>query len=46
MIQYFINKYQINNKLPKEMIGINGVKLKKVVLIFHGWEMLFCEEVI
>ncbi|MEA1916871.1 MAG: PD-(D/E)XK nuclease domain-containing protein, partial [Campylobacterota bacterium] len=23
----------------------DGVKLKKVVLIFHGWEMLFCEEI-
>ncbi|MEA1893020.1 MAG: hypothetical protein U9N33_09950 [Campylobacterota bacterium] len=23
----------------------DGVKLKKVVLIFHGWELMLCEEV-
>jgi len=23
---------------------INGLKLKRVIILFYGWEMLYCEE--
>jgi len=38
-----LNKYQ-NDTLVTQYTK-DGINLKKVVLIFHGWEMLVCEEV-
>jgi len=38
-----LNKYE-NDSLVTEHTN-QGINLKKVVLIFHGWEMLVCEEV-
>jgi hypothetical protein len=38
-----LNKYEKDILVTKHTD--KGVKLKKVMLIFHGWEMLVCEEV-
>jgi len=38
-----LNKYE--NDLLVTNYTDDGIKLKKVILIFHGWEMLVCEEV-
>jgi len=38
-----LNKYE-NDSLVTKYTN-EGIKLKKVILIFHGWEMLVCEEV-
>ncbi len=38
-----LNKYE-NDSLVTQYTN-QGIELKKVVLIFHGWEMLVCEEV-
>jgi hypothetical protein len=38
-----LNKYE-NDSLVTDYTN-QGLTLKKVVLIFHGWEMLVCEEV-
>jgi len=38
-----LNQYE-NDSLVTEYTN-QGLNLKKVVLIFHGWEMLVCEEV-
>ena len=37
-----LNKYE-NDSLVTDFTN-QGLKLKKVVLIFHGWKMLVCEE--
>jgi len=38
-----VNKYE-NDSLVTQYTN-EGIKLKKVILVFHGWEMLVCEEV-
>ena len=38
-----LNRYE-NDSLVTNYTN-DGVKLKKVVLIFHGWEVLVCEEI-
>ena len=38
-----LNKYE-NDSLVTDHTN-QGLQLKKVVLIFHGWEMLVCEEI-
>ena len=38
-----LNKYE-NDTLVTQYTK-EGLELKKVVLIFHGWEILVCEEV-
>jgi len=38
-----LNKYE-NDSLVTEHTN-QGINLKKVVLIFHGWEMILCEEI-
>ena len=39
-----LNKYE-NDSLVTKYTN-EGILLKKVVLVFHGWEMLVCEEVL
>jgi len=38
-----VNKYEKDSLVTK--YTNEGIKLKKVILVFHGWEMLVCEEV-
>ena len=38
-----VNKYEKDSLVTK--YTKEGIKLKKVILVFHGWEMLVCEEV-
>jgi len=38
-----LERYE-NDKLVKEHIN-NGKILKKIVLIYHGWDLLICEEI-
>jgi hypothetical protein len=41
-----LNKYAIDDKLKKmlHLKPYGNITLKKVVVVFHGWEVVYCEE--